>query len=74
MDLEGTEKQYRVCTTDFNATVPGSVFEEKTPVVPQADAPTDNESIVRFLREEKAASDGYISVDTRPRGIEVPRE
>ena len=74
VDLEGTEKQYRVCTTDFNATVPGSVFEEKTPVVPQADAPTDNESIVRFLREEKAAGDGYISVDTRPRGIEVPRE
>ena len=74
VDLDDAKKTYRVCTTDFNATVPGSVFEEKTPVVPQADAPIDNESIVRFLREEKAAGDGYISVDTRPRSIEVPRE
>ena len=40
--------------SSFSATVPGSVFEGKTPIVPEADAPTDNEAYIRLLREEYA--------------------
>lgn len=74
VDVHDTQTLYRVCTSNFNATVPGSVFEGKTPVVPEADAPTDNEAYIRLLREEYAANDGYISVDTRPRGTKVGAE
>ena len=74
VDVHDTQTLYRVCTSNFNATVPGSVFEGKTPVVPEADALTDNEAYIRLLREEYAANDGYISVDTRPRGTKVGAE
>lgn len=71
VDLNDTEKLYRVCVTNFSATVPGSVFEGKEPLVPMADAPVDNEAMIRVLREESLANNGYISVDERPRSVEV---
>ncbi len=71
VDPNDTQTLYRVCTSTFNATVPRSVFEGKEPVVPEADAPVDNEAIIRLLREEKQENDGYISVDTAPRGTEI---
>ena len=71
VDPNDTQTLYRVCTSTFNATVPGSVFEGKEPVVPEADAPVDNEAIIRLLREEKQENDGYISVDTGSRGTEI---
>lgn len=74
VDMHDTHTLYRVCTTNYGATIPGNVFEGKTPVVPESDAPTDNEAYIQLLREEFAANDGYISVDTRPRSVEVPAE
>ena len=74
VDINDTETLYRVCTTDFSATVPGSVFEGKTPLVPEADAPTDNEAIIKALREIGAENGGYIPVDDGPRGVEIHEE
>ena len=71
VDPHGTEELYRVCVTDYSATIPGSVFEGKTPVVPESDAPTDNEAFIQYLREAKAANGGYIPVDGRPRSQQV---
>ena len=51
--------------------MPDSVFEGKEPVIPLADAPTDNDEFIRLLREEKEANGGYITVDTGLRGIDV---
>ena len=74
VDPDDTQTLYRVCITNYNATIPGSVFEDKEPVVPLSDAPIDNEALIRLLREEKAAGDGYIAVDTGVRGIDITKE
>ena len=71
VDIHDTQRLYRVCTSNFNATIPGSVFEGKEPVVPEADAPIDNESFVSLLRELREVRGGYIPVDSGPRGVEV---
>ena len=71
VDPDDTQTLYRVCTTNYNATVHGSVFTGKEPVVPEADAPVDNEAIIRLLREEKQENDGHITVDAGPRGTEI---
>ena len=71
VDPEDTRTLYRVCTSEFNATQPGSVFEDKDPVVPAADAPTDNEAFIQVLREEGKMNNGYIAVDDGPRGTEA---
>lgn len=71
VDMNDTQTLYRVCTTSFNATVPGSVFEGKSPIVPEADAPIDNESFVLFLREKYGRDNGCIPVDTSTRGVEI---
>lgn len=71
VDINGTDAVYRVCTCDFNATVPGSVFTGRTPVVPEADAPTDNEAVIKALKDLAGENGGYIPVDEGPRGIEV---
>ncbi|MBQ3704408.1 MAG: bifunctional metallophosphatase/5'-nucleotidase [Oscillospiraceae bacterium] len=74
VDMNDTETLYRVCTTNYNATVPGSVFEGKEPVIPEADSPVDNESYVLLLREIRDRNNGYIPVDTSPRGVEISTE
>ncbi len=71
VDINDTETLYRVCTSNYNATMPGSVFEGKEPVIPLADAPIDNDEFIRLLRAEKEANGGYITVDTGARGIDV---
>ena len=71
VDLNDTETLYRVCTSTYSATQVKSVFSGKEPVVPEAEAPVDNEAIIRQLREEGLANGGRIPVDTGPRGTEV---
>ena len=71
VDPEDTETLYRVCVSNYSATQPGSVFEGKDPAVPAAEAPTDNESFIRVLREEGRENDGHLAVDDGPRGAEV---
>ena len=54
--------------------MPGSVFAGKAPVVPEADAPTDNEAVIKALRELAGENGGYIPVNESPRGTEVAAE
>ncbi len=74
VNLEDEETTYRVCTTNYNATIPGSVFEQKEPLYPEVDAPVDAEAFIEVLREMREENDGYISVDTGTRGVEVEQE
>ena len=69
VDIHDTETRYRVCTSNYNATLPGSVFEGKEPLYPEAEAPLDNITIIALLRLEARDNEGYISVDTSPRGF-----
>ena len=71
VDVNDTQTLYRVCTTNFNATLPDCVFIGKEPVIPESDAPIDSEVFIRLLRENREANDGYIPVDTAERGVEV---
>ena len=71
VDLNDTETLYRICITNYNATKTGSVLEGKEPVIPLADAPVDNDAFICLLRENREANEGYIPVDTSPRGIEI---
>jgi 5''-nucleotidase/2'',3''-cyclic phosphodiesterase and related esterases len=71
VDINDTETLYRICTSNYNATMPDSIFEGKEPVFPLADAPIDNDEFIRLLRVEKEANGGYITVDTGLRGIHI---
>ena len=69
VDVHDEITTYRVCTCDDCATLEGSVFLGKTPVVPEAEAPIDNQAILALVRAEAAANNGLISVDVGTRGI-----
>ena len=71
VDPEDTRTIYRVCVSSYNATVPGSVFQGKESVVPEADAPVDYEAFILLLREEGAAHAGRLAVDAGQRGAEL---
>ena len=74
VDPEDTQTVYRVCTSNYSGTLPGSVFEDKEPVVPASEAPIDNITIIELLREESASNNGHISVDTGVRGTRIMDE
>ena len=74
VDVNDETKTYRVCTSNYNATVPGSVFENKEPLCPLSDAPIDNLSAIELLRQEAAENSGRIDVDTGGRDICVAGE
>ncbi|MBO4461203.1 MAG: 5'-nucleotidase C-terminal domain-containing protein [Clostridiales bacterium] len=74
IDPEDNETLYRVVTTNYNASVKGSVFEGKTSVVPENEAPVDNEAFVKVLKQEAADNNGYIKVDLGVRGIDVGKK
>jgi 2',3'-cyclic-nucleotide 2'-phosphodiesterase (5'-nucleotidase family) len=71
VDVNDTETTYLVCTSSYSGTLAGGVFENKTPVYPITEAPVDNVTIIELLREEAAANNGLISVDTSARGTLV---
>lgn len=71
VDLNDTQTVYRICTSNYNATLDGSIFLGKTPVVPESEAPVDNLTVIELLREEASENDGYISVDTESRGVRL---
>ena len=71
VNIKDNKKTYRVCTTNYSATLANSVFIGKTSVNSTGDAPVDNVTIIELLREEAKANNGYISVDTSERGINV---
>ena len=68
VDIHDDETVYRVCTTNYNATLAGSVFEDKEPLFPETESPIDNIAMIELLREEARDNDGYIAVDTGVRG------
>ena len=68
VDIHDSQTLYRVCVTNFSATLPGSVFEGKEPVYPVSEAPVDNLTMIHFLRLEARDNEGRIAVDTSPRG------
>ena len=74
VDIHDSQTLYRVCTSDFSATLPGSVFEGKEPLYPIAEAPLDNLTLILFLRQEARDNEGYIAVDTSPRGTCIQGE
>lgn len=71
VDFEDKETLYRVCTSDYNATVKGSVFKKKKPIIPLAQAPIDSKTIVDLLREHKKTYGNKINVNRKPRGTRV---
>lgn len=74
VDIHDSRTLYRVCTSDFSATIPGGVFEGKEPLYPAAEAPLDNLTLLLFLRQEARDNEGYIAVDTSPRGTCIQGE
>ena len=72
VDPRDTQTVYRICTTDYSATVRGSVFEGKEPVIPESEAPVDYELFIRLLREEGQQNNGCIFVDDSLHVIRVP--
>ena len=71
VDINDNTTLYRVCTSAYNATLEDGVFNGKTPIYPESDAPVDNVTIIDLLRQEAAENDGHISVDTGARGTLV---
>jgi len=71
VDFEDKETLYRVCTTDYNATVKGSVFKKKKPIIPLAQAPIDSQTVIDLLREHKQTEGNKIKVNRKPRGTKI---
>ena len=71
VDINDTNTLYRICISNYNATIPGSIFEGKEPVIPLSEAPTDIDAFILLLREEKEINEGYIAVDSGERGIDI---
>ena len=67
-DIHDDVTIYRVCTSNYSGTLSGSVFDGKEPVVSEAEAPIDNITMIELLREEAAANNGLLAVDTGIRG------
>ncbi len=74
VDPTDTSKTYKVCISNYSATLEGSVFENKEPLYPSAEAPIDNVTIINLLREEGKANNGLLSVDTSKRGTLVEKK
>ena len=72
IDPEDTHTLYRICTTNYSSTLQGAVFEGKTPVVPEKDAPIDNIALIELLREKRDAGEPYFPVDTSRRATRLP--
>ena len=71
VDIHDSQTIYRICTTDYNSTKRGSILYDKEPVYPEAEAPVDNIAMIEILREMYKENNGYIIVDTGPRGTLV---
>ena len=68
VDIDGKDPIYRVVVSNYSATLEGSVFEGKTPVFPEADAPIDNQALIELLRDRRDSGEEQIPTDTSPRG------
>jgi 2',3'-cyclic-nucleotide 2'-phosphodiesterase (5'-nucleotidase family) len=73
VDIHGKKPVYRVIVSNYNATIENSVFVDKTPVYPEAEAPIDNQAIIELLRDRRDHGEEHIPVDRTPRGSEVTK-
>lgn len=71
VDIKDNEKTYRVVVNEYCATLPGSVFENKTPVQDVNEAPIDNISAIAALREIGKKNNGKLPLDLTERCIKV---
>ena len=67
VDIDDDTVTYKICTCEYCATLEGSVFLGKEGIVPEAEVPIDNVTIIELVRREAAENDGYVAVDTTPR-------
>lgn len=76
VDITDNTKTYRVCVNEYCATLPGSVFEKKTPVQDVNEAPIDNLSAIEALRAQGKANGGKLPLDVTPHcvKVEAPKE
>ena len=68
VDIHGTEANYRIITSNYNASQEGSVFEGKTPRHSELEAPVDNQALIEILRDRRDSGVVHIPTDTTPRG------
>lgn len=68
VDIHGKDPVYRIVISNYSATLEGSVFEDKTPVYPVADAPIDSQALIELLRDRRDRGETHIPVDRTPRG------
>ena len=71
VDITDEETLYRVVINEYCATLPGSVFENKTPVQDVNEAPIDNITTIEVLRAEGLANEGKLYLDLTERCIKV---
>ena len=68
VDIHGKDPVYRIVISNYSATLEGSVFEDKTPVYPVADAPIDSQALIELLRDRRDRGETHIPVDRTHRG------
>ena len=68
VDIHGTEAKYKVVTSSYNASQPGSVFEGKEPLHSELEAPVDNQALISLLRSRRDSGTIHIPTDSSPRG------
>lgn len=71
VDIKDNTKTYRVAVNEYCATLPGSVFEDKTPVQNVNEAPIDNISAIEALRAIGKANNGKLPLDLTERCVKV---
>ena len=71
VDIKDNTKTYRVAVNEYCATLPGSVFENKTPVQNVNEAPVDNISAIEALRAIGKANNGKLPLDLTERCVKV---
>ena len=70
IDITDTETTYNVCVNEYNATLPGAVFEGMTPVVEPMLCPIDNQCFLEVLRARREANGLEWTLDTTVRAVE----
>ena len=70
IDITDTEKTYNVCVNEYNATLPGAVFEGMTPLVEPMLCPIDNQCFLEVLRARREAYGLEWTLDTTVRAVE----
>ena len=71
VDIEDDTVTYKICTCEYCATLEGSVFLGKEGLVPEAEVPIDNVTIIELVRREAEENNGHITVDTLPRDLHI---